>query len=219
MLVVIAIIAILASLLLPGLARAKGKSQQTSCLSNLHQIGLGFTMYLDDSRDRFPDRRDLKVSLGYMPWSTWPTSDPRGGWLPNVINSYVQGDHVWLCPTIVSSPLQNLPQCIQLSRTNDPNSQVSYWLWRFDRPNDPVPLDDFWGKTVSQAVTDLYAANNPTATNALSPTLVEWAVDPYFPNTVPSLPQNIRGVAVHHGGRNVLYLDSHATFLRDARLN
>jgi prepilin-type N-terminal cleavage/methylation domain-containing protein/prepilin-type processing-associated H-X9-DG protein len=219
LLVVIAIIAILAGLLLPELARAKGKSQQVSCLSNLHQAGLGFSMYLSDSQDRFPDRRDFKTALGYMPWASWPTSDPRGGWLPNVIKSYVQGDHVWLCPTIISSPLQHLPQCMQLSRTNDPRSQVSYWLWRFDRPDDPVPLDDFWGKKISQAVTDLYAANNPTATNALSPTWVEWVVDPYFPKTISSLPQEVRGMAVHPGGRNILYLDSHATFVKDARLN
>src|SRR4051794_22642996 len=171
LLVVIAIIAILAGLLLPALARAKGKSQQISCLSNLHQIGLSFSMYLNDSQERFPDRRDLKISLGYMPWSTWPTSDPRGGWLPDVIGAYVPGDHVWMCPTILSTPLQDLPQCIQLSRTNDPRSAVSYWLFRFDRPDDPVPLDDFWGKSVSQAVTDLYAANNPNATNARSPSL------------------------------------------------
>jgi prepilin-type N-terminal cleavage/methylation domain-containing protein/prepilin-type processing-associated H-X9-DG protein len=219
LLVVITIIAILASLLLPSLARAKNKSQQVSCLSNLHQIGLSFAMYLSDWQDRFPDRRDLKNSLGYMPWTTWPTSDPRGGWLPNVIGSYMPGDRAWLCPTVSSSPLQNLPQTIQLSRTNDANSAVSYWLWRFDRPDDPVALDDFWGKSISQAVTDLYAANNPTATNARSPTLVEWSVDPYFPKTISSLPNDVRGAAVHRGGRNVLYLDSHATFVKDPRLN
>jgi prepilin-type N-terminal cleavage/methylation domain-containing protein/prepilin-type processing-associated H-X9-DG protein len=219
LLVVIAIIAIIAAMLLPTLARAKGKSQQISCLSNLRQIGLGFTMYVNDSQDRFPDRRDLKTALGYMPWSTWPTSDPRGGWLPNVIAQYVPGDHVWMCPTIVGSPLRNPPQCIQLSRTNDPKSSVSYWLWRFDRPDDPVTLDDFWGKSISRAVSDLYAANNPQATNARSPTLIEWAVDPYFPKTVPSVPNDIKGMAVHRGGRNILYLDSHALFVKDARLN
>ncbi|MDB6056769.1 MAG: hypothetical protein JWO95_613 [Verrucomicrobiales bacterium] len=219
LLVVITIIALLASLLLPSLARAKSKSQQIGCLSNLHQIGLGFSLYLNDSQDRFPDRRDLKISLDYKPWTTWPTSDPRSGWLPNVIGAYAPGDRVWMCPTIVGTSLQNMAQCIQLSRTNDQTSAVSYWLWRFDRPDDPVPLDDFWGKSVSQAVTDLYAANNPTATNARSPALVEWAVDPYFPKTVAALPPEVRGVAVHRGGRNVLYLDSHAIFLKDARLN
>ena len=77
---VIAIIAILTALLLPVLARAKTKARQTACLSNLRQIGLGFTLYLSDAADRFPDRRPLKTTLGYRPWTDWPPSDPRAGW-------------------------------------------------------------------------------------------------------------------------------------------
>ena len=87
LLVVIAIIAILAALLLPALARAKQKGQQAVCLSNLKEIGLAFTMYLNDNGSRFADRRDLKNSLpgGYRPWTTWPPSDPRGGWAAVVL--------------------------------------------------------------------------------------------------------------------------------------
>ena len=45
LLVAIAIVAILAAMLLPALSRAKLKGQGAACRSNLHQMGLGFTMY------------------------------------------------------------------------------------------------------------------------------------------------------------------------------
>ncbi|NPV48745.1 MAG: prepilin-type N-terminal cleavage/methylation domain-containing protein [Armatimonadetes bacterium] len=48
LLVVIAIIAILAAILFPVFAKAREKARQTSCLSNLKQIGLGMLMYAQD---------------------------------------------------------------------------------------------------------------------------------------------------------------------------
>jgi prepilin-type N-terminal cleavage/methylation domain-containing protein/prepilin-type processing-associated H-X9-DG protein len=54
LLVVIAIIAILAAILFPVFAKAREKARQTSCLSNLKQIGLGTLMYVQDYDERFP---------------------------------------------------------------------------------------------------------------------------------------------------------------------
>jgi prepilin-type N-terminal cleavage/methylation domain-containing protein len=54
LLVVVAIIAILAAMLLPALARAKDKALLANCLSNLKQLGLTMTMYTSDNREEFP---------------------------------------------------------------------------------------------------------------------------------------------------------------------
>ena len=54
LLVVIAIIGILASLLLPALARAREAARRASCQSNLKQIGLVFKMYAGECNDFFP---------------------------------------------------------------------------------------------------------------------------------------------------------------------
>jgi prepilin-type N-terminal cleavage/methylation domain-containing protein/prepilin-type processing-associated H-X9-DG protein len=54
LLVVIAFIAILASLLLAAVSSAKGKARRMVCTGNLRQINLGVRMYSDDSNDKSP---------------------------------------------------------------------------------------------------------------------------------------------------------------------
>ncbi len=54
LLVVIAIIAILAGMLLPALQKAKLKSEQAKCTSNLKQFAVAFNMYSTDNQERYP---------------------------------------------------------------------------------------------------------------------------------------------------------------------
>jgi prepilin-type N-terminal cleavage/methylation domain-containing protein len=58
LLTVIAMIAILAALLFPALARAKSKSHRTQCYNNQRQISLSLMMYADDNREFFPAYED-----------------------------------------------------------------------------------------------------------------------------------------------------------------
>ena len=54
LLVVIAIIAILAAILFPVFAQARAKARQTTCLSNMKQVGLGYLMYVQDNDETGP---------------------------------------------------------------------------------------------------------------------------------------------------------------------
>jgi prepilin-type N-terminal cleavage/methylation domain-containing protein len=227
LLVVIAIIAILAALLLPVLAGAKKRGQRTACLSNLRQIGFAFSVYLNDHSSRFPDRRDLKTSLpgGFQPWgnSIWPKSsvnptgiDPRAGWAATNFFDACPNWNVWSCPAAIASPVGNIVQSLQATSNDTNTPPCRYWAWRFDAITPPG-VEDFWGKTESEAVSDLESTNDPLIGPISGAVDVELVVDPYYPNTTPGVPAGFSGHTIHGGGRCRVFLDGHTQFIKDGR--
>jgi prepilin-type N-terminal cleavage/methylation domain-containing protein/prepilin-type processing-associated H-X9-DG protein len=112
LLVVIAIIAILAAILFPVFAKAREKARQSSCLSNLKQIGIAFQSYIQDYDERTPMRIEgtWGATATYQlqtdtsaPGSKYIVSD--GGvsgyymsWM-DMINPYVKNTQIFRCPS------------------------------------------------------------------------------------------------------------------------
>jgi hypothetical protein len=136
-----------------------------------------------------------------------------------ILQSYNANYSIWTCPGIQHVAALNSAVQVTQAITNTPDSPVSqYWMWRFDHYNDPVVLDDFWGKTPQQAFSDLVAANDATVGYIASFSDVEITVDPYFPNTIPSDPPGLSGYGGQPGGRNRLLMDNHVAFYKDTRV-
>jgi prepilin-type N-terminal cleavage/methylation domain-containing protein len=227
LLVVIAVISILAALLFPVFARAREKARQTTCSSNLRQIGLAMLQYEQDYDELMPSRMDLKSALpgGFYPWTgvAWPTSDPRTGWAAIVLDPYLHTYSVWSCPSVTATALGNALEVYQAVSSAPDAASTNYWMWPFE--GTAPSCKDFWGKTPEKAVYDmLYSSPACNLIGRTVPTGVsdtQLAVDPYFPattTTVPVQPATLAGLAAHIGGYNQLFLDAHVKWTRDARL-
>jgi hypothetical protein len=70
---------------------------------------------------------------------------------------------IWTCPAAQSGALRDVEQARQFADPYTNALPVRYWMWRFDRPADPVPRDNFWGRSETECVTALREANNPQA--------------------------------------------------------
>jgi prepilin-type N-terminal cleavage/methylation domain-containing protein/prepilin-type processing-associated H-X9-DG protein len=95
LLVVIGIIAVLISILLPALNKARDQAKRTTCLANLHDIGMALNIYANQNRTKLPaftgggtwmwdlpyNTRDWMITCGaarsefYCPCGDWQDQD------------------------------------------------------------------------------------------------------------------------------------------------
>jgi prepilin-type N-terminal cleavage/methylation domain-containing protein len=67
LLVVIGIIALLISILLPALQKARESAKATLCLSNLRQLGIGMQLYRQYNKDYYPPKNLYLPQVGFLP--------------------------------------------------------------------------------------------------------------------------------------------------------
>ena len=217
LLVVIAIIGVLAAMLLPALGKAKRRAQRTSCLSNLHQIGLATAMYLTDNSGKMPFVPDSELQLTPPVDSSGKRYNSMGSFMP-LFHPYAPNVKLWLSPPVA------------LGSTNQ-WQQHFFSPWREYGTNAP---ERGWANYLS----DKLAEPNPDAARYLrgrTPESValarktsvsdeEWLMTPFFEKpwwagfkdqwSIGGSVPPPSGWSAHHGGRNQLYLDLHASWVR-----
>jgi len=183
LLVVVAIIAILASMLLPGLARAKGAARSVQCLNQMRQLGLAVGLYADENEDEFPRSQHSAFAHGQLPWGR--AIAPQLG----------SGQAAW------TNLLSGVYRCPQDRRT-EPWSYGQNVYFELDPEND-----DYTGSP--QTWRRVALVPHPVATLLHAETTN--SADHIMPNFWMSL-QDATDIATtrHRGRSNYTFVDGHA---------
>ena len=104
LLVVIAVLAVLASLILPALARSKDSARRIQCVSNIRQLGLAAMMYWDDNAGQTFAYRGAYTNGGDIFWFGWLERggegdrkfDPSQG----ALSRYTDARGLAICPAL-----------------------------------------------------------------------------------------------------------------------
>jgi prepilin-type N-terminal cleavage/methylation domain-containing protein/prepilin-type processing-associated H-X9-DG protein len=99
LLTVIAIIALLSSILLPAIGKARAKSQSIVCYNNLKQLGLWTSFYSDEQNGYFwPQQVHSSIDTS-VPWIDW-YGYPRTSYMPVAnMTRWRHGGYINGCPS------------------------------------------------------------------------------------------------------------------------
>ena len=220
LLVVVAIIAILAAMLLPALARARDRARAAVCISNLKQIGLCLALYTADNDGYIPPcRAKCPNGNAACDWVTLldPYWLPKNMWYKNLGtgSGSSQTRKIFECPSAPQPPkgysgnIQGGLVCYGL------NGYLAYWGTY--GPGGPSCGYSGTGPG-SLAVTPI------KLDRVTHPSTCILSADTGGPDGLPSGVLNtdylIQGYITdrHNGGANILWCDGHVSFLPNARL-
>lgn len=194
LLVVMAIIAILAAMLLPALAKAREKANHTRCMNNNRQIGIASMLYRDDNQDAYSF--GIRVSASTLTDET--------GW-PMQVLAYMGGYKNGVEPGIFICPSER-----NLS-TNGGVFRVHYQANRHIRRDDnyalPVPLHG--ARMRKTSIYCLFLERAPTGSYDIKAGGLDNPVRQAW-NYHPGSPEYRR----HNGGMMCTAADGHAERLR-----
>lgn len=135
LLTVIAIIAILASALLPALSKARQRGQSTKCLSNLKQLATAIAFYAQDYQ-KYPN---INPGDPDQPYS----GQGGNGRLITLLYPYAKSSNVFLCPSNTSSLFGPNTQGISTSyKYNEVVQYANYYSNNFNASWAVVFIDN-----------------------------------------------------------------------------